>query len=1175
VTEAGLRTERLEAGAPASPYKGLSSFAEADASFFFGREEETSIIAANLVASRLTLLYGASGVGKSSLLRAGVARRLREQTAENLEASGTPGFVLVVFPEDEKSGAHRRESWRDDPLTAIAAGIERAVAGLGIEVEPVDRSLRFAELLEAWSERLDSDVLLVLDQFEEYFLYHGDEEGERTLYEELPRALNRGALQANVLISIREDAYAKLDRFKGRIPFLYDNYLRVDHLDRDAARAAIEGPIEQWNRLVETAADHMEIEPELVDGVLDAVQTGSVVLGQSGRGTVEQSTSGQTRIETPFLQLVLERLWDEELGAGSHLLRLRTLEHLGGAERIVRTHLDKAMDELSAEDEDVAARVFRQLVTPSGTKIAHLPSDLAALENVESAQLGRVLETLAAARILRPVSPPPGVAEPRFEIFHDVLAPAVLDWRARYVRTQEHAELEERARQAQQREHQERRRARIFRSLALGALAALVLALAALGYAWDQKRAADGQRRLAESRALAAVVPGLLDARLDDGLLRALEARDRGDTLEARSALLTAVQRTSGLIRFVRFAQPVQALAAGSGGTIAVALEDGTLVLLDQSGRHVGGVTTARMTGASLAFDPLRPLLAIGLGRTVVLHVLRQTAPGRLDVVERRRLGVDQALIRSVAFSPDGRWLAAGGEGGVTLWRLDGSGHPSKVALGGSGATVSAVAFGGGALPLLAAANARGLRVWDLRQVRRGPRLIRSSPAGALAIDPDGGAWGVTDGGLVWLGAPAPPTRLLRGSGGRPTALAVSHDGTLLASGDAAGSVTLWDVRHRRVLGLPLRGHGGKIVSVAFLRDGAVLAAASADGTVALWDAHVRARLGSDLDLGGGPLADAAPGRDGVVAIVTQAGALSVRNLDSGVLWRVAPRGVEQVAASPDGRWLALATESGVAAAPLTTRTPLRRLRPQLLAQDVAIGRQGLLAAVGIDPLGQLKGNAAAAVQRWGAAGRSLPTLVPPGSLKRSVARSVAISADGRVTAAGYWNGAVVLWPPSASLTPPGVVLGTHRRRVTALAFDSEASLLASGDRGGTLELWRVGTRGPPTRLEAHAGEVLSLAFSPDGRMLASGSDDGAVRLWDPQEGRPLGDPLRLSGPVSAVAFSPDGRSLVAVHGRLTVWDASLWQPGKDVLERVRRRFCAVISSGAASSSRARCRRRA
>ena len=140
---------------------------------------------------------------------------------------------------------------------------------------------------------------------------------------------------------------------------------------------------------------------------------------------------------------MLERLWALELDSGSRLLRLETLERLGGAERIVRTHLDEAMDELSEEDKELAARVLRQLVTPSGTKIAHLASDLAALENVPPEPLARVLETLAAERILRPVAPPPGEIEPRYEIFHDVLAPAVLDWRARYVRVREQEKLEQ------------------------------------------------------------------------------------------------------------------------------------------------------------------------------------------------------------------------------------------------------------------------------------------------------------------------------------------------------------------------------------------------------------------------------------------------------------------------------------------------------------------------------------------------------------------------------------------------------------------------------------------------------------------------------------------------------------------------------------------------------------
>src|SRR5262249_28623703 len=83
----GGRVRRGARGAPSgtrvrlpdSPFRGLSAFGESelDALFFFGRERETGLVAANLVASRLTVLYGPSGVGKTSILRAGVSRQLR------------------------------------------------------------------------------------------------------------------------------------------------------------------------------------------------------------------------------------------------------------------------------------------------------------------------------------------------------------------------------------------------------------------------------------------------------------------------------------------------------------------------------------------------------------------------------------------------------------------------------------------------------------------------------------------------------------------------------------------------------------------------------------------------------------------------------------------------------------------------------------------------------------------------------------------------------------------------------------------------------------------------------------------------------------------------------------------------------------------------------------------
>ncbi len=73
----------------------------------------------------------------------------------------------------------------------------------------------------------------------------------------------------------------------------------------------------------------------------------------------------------------MQRLWDEERAAGSRVLRLATLGRLGGAERIVRVHVDRALTALTEEEQDLAATMFDHLVTPSGAKIAHGTADLA------------------------------------------------------------------------------------------------------------------------------------------------------------------------------------------------------------------------------------------------------------------------------------------------------------------------------------------------------------------------------------------------------------------------------------------------------------------------------------------------------------------------------------------------------------------------------------------------------------------------------------------------------------------------------------------------------------------------------------------------------------------------------------------------------------------------------
>lgn len=261
---------------PAAPYKGLIPYSEEDANFFFGREPEREIITANLMASRLTLLYGASGVGKSSVLRAGVAHHLRRLARENLAKRDTAEFAVVVF-----------NAWRDNPLGALSSRIQESVARtLGEAPERVSTSEDFAAVLGAAADRICGRLLIILDQFEEYFLYHGQEDGAGTFAVEFPRAVNNSELPVSFMISIREDALAKLNRFEGRIPNLFDNYLRVEHLDRDSAREAIIKPIDQYNRLVAVGGQKVSIEPALVEEVLNQVQTGKVGFGEAGRGVI-------------------------------------------------------------------------------------------------------------------------------------------------------------------------------------------------------------------------------------------------------------------------------------------------------------------------------------------------------------------------------------------------------------------------------------------------------------------------------------------------------------------------------------------------------------------------------------------------------------------------------------------------------------------------------------------------------------------------------------------------------------------------------------------------------------------------------------------------------------------------------------------------------------------------
>lgn len=451
----------MSANLPADfcPYKGLQPYTEQDRTFFFGRDRDQQIVISNLYAAQLTILYGASGVGKSSVLLAGSVPLLKRE--KNLS--------VVVF-----------RNWQDSRfLTQLKEQTLATVNSNSSKSIVIDTTLPLDDFLAELSRAARGDIFFIFDQFEEYFLYNPSASATAGFEAEFARAVNRRDINANFLLSMREDSLSKLDRFQARIPALMNNMLRLEHLDRNAAREAIIRPLEEYNRLVANGQPHITIESDLVRAILDDLQGARPTSDQLGQGGLASFSpdNAKSPIETPFLQMVLTRLWNEERAAGSHALRMQTFEDLGRATNIARTHLDTMMAKLSVAERDGAAEILRYLVTPSGSKIAQEAAALTSWTELNKDQVEGVLNRLTGPdmRILRTVQAP---GQPvRYEIFHDVLAQAVLNWRRRYVALQEADRIrrEEQIRRAEEAEEAQRRRDKE-RTRALG-IAIVVLAL--------------------------------------------------------------------------------------------------------------------------------------------------------------------------------------------------------------------------------------------------------------------------------------------------------------------------------------------------------------------------------------------------------------------------------------------------------------------------------------------------------------------------------------------------------------------------------------------------------------------------------------------------------------------------------------------------------------------------
>ena len=1144
-----------------SPYKFLDYYNPEDADIFCGRDREIRLIEQKFHNTRLLVLHGESGAGKTSLIRAGLMPRLSPEVF-------VPVYVRVL----------------QNPLGEIRRELLRQL-GMAEAAQP---DMPLMDVLSIVTERVSKTVIIVFDQFEEFFLRF-DEDVRRRAIAELAACLTAARLDVKFLFAIRSDYFALLAEFEDALPQIFTHQIHLERLTEAQAVEAVIKPAERLGIQVDAPMVQIKLLPEL---------------GANDGG-----------IEPPLLQIVCDALYQHAQRDGRSVVDLRDYEAVGDVTGALGNYLNEKLRQFG-KNQAVARAALKALVTAEGTKRASFVPELCSRINSAGVSMTEhdlqeaYLKKFVSYRLVR-VDEVEGAA--RYELSHDYLARQIEAWIEDSERELTKAlELIDRAYETYQatrvllersalqmlkpfeaqmalppdkqafveRSKTEIRKQRrgLWLNVAAALMAVALLVGGGFGYqayqqyqeALEQRQEALRQKELAVAKQLEAQMNEIealiqtsktlllahdeLEALLA-GVKAGKQAKQGNIPNDLQERALTNLSGTFGQLyekqRIVGHQDYVEKVAFNpDGALLASSGKDHVIKLWTvANGMELHTLSGHSDDVTSIAFSPDGKLLAsAGLDDAIKLW---QVADGR----ELRTFEGDSA-VHGIAFSPDGDWLASGNRDGiVTLWDVHDQ-RPPRI-LKDFRENIESVAFSPDGkflavgskfknINLLQVSDGRQLsgfrgdltdmmnnvkesmkkkegyqETWDLEQLAWTMDSLAFSPNGKMLVGccvRDCTLWQVTDRQILYT---------FQGSNA-----AFSPNGKFLAIGspgsmEESNVIELWRLADNQKI-QTLKGHLNIVTDVAFSPNGKLLASGSWDRTVRLW--AVRGNKKFQTLAGHSKMITS-------VAFSPNGKLLASGSDDQTIrLWELADGrkfqslkghsdGGTRVMFHPNGQLLASSGKDN--AIHLWQISDGRELHA-FEGSDVAFSPDGkLLASVSEDT----------AITLW--------TVADSQKLYTLQGKYVAFSPDSKILAVANYNGDTITLYQVADGQELRTLSG-NSEAVSKLIFHPEGMLLISSNRDGIIKFWQVAD-GRELRTLTGQPFITDMAISSDGRLLASAAWDGTVKLWrvtDGQELQTLQMPLSPQGYLSitySLAFSPDGNLLALGSDRhIMLWELNM-----------------------------------